>query len=183
MAMKRFIILFLFLFYCFYAFSQEPAKNTIYLEAGGATLVGSLNYERLFLLKNTDYALSLRGGFTYIPFLFPGEQKIIGLPIGSSFIVRGKKICFEAGTAISANMLTLNPAFENTDAYRKDIILIFGLRMGVRHQPGNSGIFWNVLLQPTFGGSKTLKTRIGGFRRSFIISYLPWISLGIGYSF
>ncbi len=165
------------------AHSQELAENTVYVEAGGAGLLGSLNYEHLFKLKNPDQALALRGGVTYINFLDHGYELIYGIPLGVSILLQGKKICFETGASYSAMIVKTWGPPEFPDDYRKSLDNIFALRMGIRKQPLHHGIFWNILIQPTWSYSKYLVKPDNADVIEIDYEYITWLSLGIGYSF
>jgi hypothetical protein len=167
---------------CLFCHAQELARNTIYLEAGGTGILGSLNYERLFPLKNNDYAITLRSGFTCRNFILP-DHYLYGLPVGTSFVVRGRKVSFEAGPSFSVMLSGWDHSDEFPGDKSEDLLFILGLRMGVRHQPIHKGIFWNILFQPSFIASKTVHTLSYNGSNSFYFGYLPWLSLGIGYSF
>ena len=178
--MKIFIPAIFFILFSFHLYSQNLAKNTIYFELGGAALLGSLNYERL-VLNNDNHNLGIRAGIIYINSFSGGERLIFGIPFGFSYLLSGKKLCFETGPSFIIGKDKFKPSPYPPDTNYRDYLL--GLRMGIRNQPVKRGIFWNALIQSSWAINEDLNYPNYNSRKYSQLSAFPWISLGIGYAF
>jgi len=59
----------------------QTDKNSLYVEVGGSTIIGSVGYERT--IKEFDrYSLSGTVGYLYWPFSSQGKRTIHGVPVG-----------------------------------------------------------------------------------------------------
>lgn len=164
---------------------QELKRNTIYLEAGGATFFYSINYDRL-LKKDNNRNLAARVGVMYLN-LFNDNQRVFqGIAVGFLYIERMNKNFIEFGVSTSAISDSYYPDFHDsygnsgisTDKVN-DLILMESLRIGIRHQPSHSKIFWNALFQL----SVLIVGEYDDFTWPFEVATMPLVSLGAGYSF
>ncbi len=177
--MKKFLTCAIGIFFAGSLQAQQLAKNTIYLEAGGAALLGSLNYERLIGLKENNY-LDLRGGLLYINTFSGGQRIFWSIPVGASYIIQGKRLCFETGLTFAAVSDKYRPSHFPPDDYSIDYLT--GFRVGIRRQPVRSGIFWNAAVQATWYIIRDMNYPEYGMSR-YTTGMHPWLSLGLGYAF
>ena len=164
---------------------QELKRNTIYLEAGGASFFYSINYDRL-IFDNDEKNLVARIGVMYLPLFNDLERVFVGVPVSISYINRTRKNFFEFGISASAISDTYYAgtfdSFGNlgvSDIYIEDLVLIGSTRIGIRHQPSENRLFWNTLFQ----FSLIVVGDQNDFSSPFEISTMPLLSIGVGYSF
>ena len=167
---------------------------SVALEAGGASLIYSINYDRL-LKPNGNKNLAIRTGFMYINFSNEQERKMIGIPVGVSYLEGRKKNFLEIGITASAIIDRYSLyCFDRCPGYNphhEDFILLCGLKIGLRHQPSKGRFFWNVGFQNTFVivndsvsyFRSIAEPEIFKFENALFRSYFPYLSVGAGISF
>ena len=114
--------------------TSEPSNN-IYVEIGGAGILGSLNYERLILSNR----VGLRGGFLYVPIRSDG---LLFLPVTASTLLRisNTPVLAEigAGTTLSVNEQgAIREEDPHTETFATTII-------GLRYQAHGGGLFGRI---------------------------------------
>ncbi len=177
--MRIFIVIICCLIFANYNYAQDVKRNTVYLELGGASYFYSINYGRL-LFNNQEINLSVRMGYMYLNLFNENSRTMHGLPIGLSLLKRLKKNYLEAGisgSVIFDSYYSLNQ-YDQIIGSTDEIILIPSIRIGIRHQPMTKRVFWNALAQ--------FSMLAVGDRPDFKqpeIHAMPFLSLGIGYSF
>lgn len=95
------LLFILFLSFIYPSLAQEEKlkinpKNTVYLEVLGNAYLYSLNYERVFLDKES-YSLSGRIGFSYFKWSFFGDSHYSFFPLSINFIKHFNKNNVEIG--------------------------------------------------------------------------------------
>jgi hypothetical protein len=155
--------------------AQTAARNTFYLEAGGASIFYSLNYDRL-LGKQESHKFAVRGGVMYL--FLPGSpnRQMYGVPVGFSWLKKQSRNYFELGISCAGIGDYYGSSVVNS--MNRDFVLIPSVRGGIRHQPASGGWFWNALLQFSVIAVNDMEEEA-----SPEISYLPMASVGVGYSF
>ena len=157
--------------------AQELRRNNVYFELAGASMFYSMNYERLWL-DNDEYNITTRAGIMYIYLFNDEERTIAGVPIGASYLKKLKKYYFEIGVSFSVIRDTYHLDLGNSETLNIDeLVLMPSIRAGLRHQPTDKRLFWNILAQVSLmahGETQQYQPYIRVF---------PLISFGIGYSF
>ena len=155
--------------------AQELRRNNLYVELAGASKYYSVNYERL-LLSNDEYNITLRGGLMYLYIFDASDHTIAGIPIGASYLKQYKNDYFEAGVsfALIRDMYTyaISPPIKVDE-----LILMSSIRAGIRHQPKDKNLFWNLLAQI----SMTAHSESEIYKP--YTDFFPLFSAGVGYSF
>jgi len=157
---------------------QEITRSNLYFEIGGASMFYSINYERL-LLKSDQNNLAVRVGLMYLNFFDDGDRAISSVPVSISYLKKLRKNYLEVGLSGSVmyDSYYLYPLIEER-IHIEDLVLMPSIRLGIRHQPGPAGFFWNALLQY----SLTAVGSINEFNNPEINSF-PFLSIGVGYAF
>ncbi len=145
---------------------QEKARNAVYLEVGGIGSYGSLNYERLVLVKS-NLSLGLRIGFSsYRLKDFTNEfnpDLIIPLAISGLY---GKQHKLEVGLGQAmTSIVRANPS--NFEAER-ELDLHANFIIGYRYQKEKGGLLIRMAYTPII---------------EFYKNYRHWAGLSIGYAF
>lgn len=174
--MKIIIIIHLLVILPVLIVAQGIKQNNVYLEIAGASMYYSVNYERLWL-DNENYNISTRAGLMYIPFFDDQSRTIVGIPIGASYLKKLSKDYLELGISFSVIRDTYNIHINNSDTFIDELILMPSIRAGLRHQPTDTKLFWNILAQASMMAHSETE------RDEPYIEFLPLFSLGIGYSF
>ena len=157
--------------------AQLLKTNIIYLELGGASKYYSVNYERLWL-SNDNHNITTRAGIMYL-YVFDGtDHTIAGAPISASYLKKINNEYLEAGIsfAIIRDMYTLDSDLSQS-IYVEELILMPSIRIGVRHQPTEKNLFWNLLAQISMSAHSETEKYIA------YTQIFPLFSAGIGYSF
>lgn len=142
------------------ALSQQTTKRqAVYAELGGASFIGSVNYD--FRFKPGNDGLGARLGLGYVP-------DVIILPLELNGLIGKNKIAFEYGAGISVayfteNHNTGNQTFRNGNSR---VGFIYYGKTGIRITPANNGFFFNFNCTPL---TNTEETRL-------------WFGIGLGYS-
>lgn len=124
--MKKLLLFNLFLFTAALAFAQSFKKNTIYLEAGGNGLFGSVNYERQ-LAKEPGFGVRAGVGFytenAFYLTIPVGINYLFKLNNNNSFIEGGLGVTFaRVNGNLSSNYYSRGDGFNNfipSIGYRK----------------------------------------------------------------
>lgn len=164
--------------------AQGISRNNAYLELGGAGFFYSVNYERLWL-NRTESNIATRIGYTYVPNLQVEGRKISGIPVSISYLKKLNKKYFEVGLSYCVlydnyEESLIAPNIGNPHSIDQ-YIKIPSLRIGIRKQAEESGLFWNLLLQ----GSLIIEENKDQAYYSDVVTgyFLPFLSFGIGRSF
>lgn len=166
--MRKLLIILIFLFvsvnldYSIKLFSQIDARNTVYFEVGGIGGWYSINYDRIFLVKN-KIKLSSGIGISLSVFQFDKENNI--------------KFRYSPRIPLQLNLLVgqykhnLKLGFGTTPYWYKDqkIYLASFFIIGYRYQKPDGGVFYNVEFSPNI--------------YDWEFKFFPWGGIGIGYSF
>jgi len=145
-----------------------------FFELGGATFIYSVNYEHLWL-KSTRSNISTRIGVMYLP--SASEQISFGFPVGISYLTKMKKNYFEVGASFVSLYEREVASLSSGSGNSFDKMNIPSIRLGIRRQPTESGLFWNALLQGSLVIVNPDNSDVGiGF-------FLPYASFGIGRAF
>ena len=129
-------------------------KNTVYAEVGGNGIVYSLNYERVFYLKNKPRFCG-RIGIAVFPQPFPGDGVAVVCPGEINLFWGGEHNFLEIGTGFTYNSV------ENAH------LLIF--RLGYRFQKPEGGFLFRIAATPVLS--------------SEIDQPVFWAGLSVGYAF
>ena len=157
--------------------AQELKRNNVYLELAGASMFYSINYERLWL-DNNEHNIATRGGLMYIYLFDEQKRTIAGVPISISYIKSLSKHFFEVGVSFSAIRDTYYLMVNDTETlFIDELVLMPSIRAGLRHQPSEKKLFWNILAQAS------LMAHGETANYEPYIKFFPMISFGIGYSF
>lgn len=158
-----------------HAQSTSIAQNNVYAELGGAAFFYSVNYERLWL-KNPRVNIATRIGLTYIPVSL-SDRTTLGVPMGISYLKLLKRTHFEFGLTYCG----LRQDFEEkpNEVTKDGIIRVPSARLGLRKQPQQGGLFWNVFLQ----GSFFFVNKERPSSDVLPAGVLPFLGFGIGKSF
>jgi len=147
-------------------------SNSLFLEAGGAALVHSINYERV-LLKNFDQNLGLIAGIGFSPTVSLLQEFEFDplIPIRLKFFSQQKNIILEAGIA-------LTPYIENPehigDFFKEAELALFG-EFGFRFLLFQQKYFLGITFTPILNELDTPDLdRIGP---------MFWAALKVGYRF
>lgn len=159
-----------------------PAKRLLYFEAGGGTLIYSINFERIFDLS-PRYAMSARAGAMYLPPFWFGKTSPlrVGIPVGLSLLREVRRLTLETGVTFAGlidSYPSLNPTFAGNGDH-EELIRVPSVRIGIRNRPMPSKLFWNVALQCS--GVLVHELPVAGDASETSIT--PWFSAGIGYGF
>ena len=108
MRFRVFISLFMFM-QCMTSFSQnvnsdsteyKKRSNAVFIEFGGAAIIYSVNYSRLFSISE-QLRFNAGLGFSYFRFDFFGDSDVFVVPIATSVILGEKKHFFESGLGVT----------------------------------------------------------------------------------
>jgi hypothetical protein len=144
--------------------TERTANNALYIEALGAGLFYSLNYDHAF------GAIAPRVGIGY--FAVSGASWV-SLPVTVSYLgIGGLKHMFEVGAGVSINYFSASVSFAGAGSSSASATDVYGVViLGYRYQPPDGGFFLRAGVSPIFGGGAS-----GGF-------FLPWPHLGLGATF
>ena len=145
-------------------------RNTLYVEAGGVGVVGSLNYERLIADR-----FNIRLGYTAFSFNFFEQVESEGWIIGGSYLIpvstwaaeRGG--AYELGLAFGRSIVWSSTWF--SDDVDRSSVLILSAHAGYSYRPLRGGLYLRLSLVPIISLTNT------GVRA------LPWFGLGLGGAF
>lgn len=149
----------------FFIQAQGVAQNSVYLEAGGANLFYSINYDR-FIFKNEKNNVGARVGAMYWP--FTKGSSYASFPFGLSVFHKMKTNYLELGGTNSA-------IYRFTGGSAGKYITLKSIKFGVRHQASEKGLFWALHFQYS-RFSRSLDDHIS-------FGWIPGGGAGIGYSF
>src|SRR5712671_1417800 len=132
-------IFFIFLLICCHALVYAGngidlnRRNAVYFEGGGSGFLGSVNYERIFYIKNKP-RFCARIGFALHPDAIVGvtdAQTFFLAPLGISVLAGDEKNFFEAGlswthdyNAYKAYVYETNGTYE-VDTYHDDYFFVY----------------------------------------------------------
>lgn len=122
-----------------------PSRNTIFFEFFGNAFPYSLNYERLFKLKEKN-KIALRTGFHYSDNLFKNDQRIYSIPLEASWLhpISKKNNYLELGLGL----IYSHDFFK--DINHVDHYFFTSFRMGYRYQKRNGGFFFKAGFTPLY---------------------------------
>ena len=135
-------------------------KNTVYLEAGGNALFGSINYERQL---TNEPGLGARIGVGF----YTENAFYITIPVGLNYIfqLKNRKSFIDAGLGVTwakSDLHLIGSAYPYTGDYFINFIPSFGYR---RHTAKN--MMWRVSITPVANK----------------YSFTPWLGASIGKRF
>ncbi len=159
--MKQFSLLIILAAFSTHSFSQSTfKKNSIYLEAGGNGLFGSVNYERQ-LTKEPGLGIRLGVGF-YTEYAF-----YLTIPVGINYLFELKKdrSFIDAGLGVTFTRIdgelfgeSNNPNGDNDNHFIPSI--------GYRQHTAKN-VMWRISLSPIINN----------------YGFVPWLGLSIGKQF
>ena len=163
--MRTCCFLLVMMMFFMHAQAQGVAQNALFLEAGGANLFYSINYDR-FIFKSKKNNVGARAGAMYWP--LTKASSYASFPFGLSVFHQLKTNYLELGGTSAA-------IYRFTGDGASKYITLKSIKFGVRHQAKEKGLFW------------ALHFQYSRFSRSVedYISYgwIPGAGAGIGYSF
>ena len=161
-------------------------RNTVYFEAGGSGFLGSLNYERIFYIKDKP-RLCGRIGFAFHPDVFIGvsEAKSFFLtPLGISVLAGDGKNFFEGGlswthdyNSYKAYVHETNGSYE-VKTYHDDYYFIY---LGYRYH-SKGGFLLRAALTPAFS-YRTDTHQTAGETSDRKLEAAFWAGASFGYLF
>jgi hypothetical protein len=138
---------------------EREAENALYVEALGAALFYSVNYERLF----GDF--SLRAG---IGAFATNGSTWLGIPVMVNFLgIGSKKHIFEVGAGVSIQYLNDSSGVLGFNSSPGTPQVLGVATLGYRLQPPKGGFMFRAGVAPLFGAG----------------AFIPWPYLAIGASF
>jgi hypothetical protein len=169
--MRKAFLLFCLFWVAFFgkSFAQLSGNNSVYLELGGNAGLGSLNYERLFPVRD-NLSFAGRVGGLYLP---DGKKNYVYmLPAELSVLWGENALKFESGFGFTY-FKYVNRDYSYYDGVISSSEKLFPvLRLGTRRQVGESPFFFRSAFTFIFIETVTL----GKFP-------IPWLGISAGYSF
>lgn len=188
--MKKIIFIFLALIAYSILKAQTPlpdssiAKNTIFIEGLGNGIIGSLNYDRLLLIKKQKF--SYRVGFVYVPIkLNESNFSPFSIPIEFNYL-KGRKNHLEIGLGFSYayafnsshREIPHGSNFISVQEFSKAIYL-FVKPIGYRFQKDTGGLFVKISGLLLY---KALEINNNYTNRANEFTLGPYIGVSIGYT-
>ncbi len=127
-------------------------KNSIFLEAGGLAVVGSINYERRFLLQNNFY-LATQFGYGGLKLNTTSQRIPVHFKVGKVF----NKKCLEIGVAYIPYDFKLNDLSKYA----------IGIELNLLHYFTNTPIFFGGTFSPIVFDSDGSAELWGGAKFGF----------------
>ncbi|KAA9331856.1 hypothetical protein [Adhaeribacter soli] len=189
--MKKTLILFWLILAAFYhacnaqGLRTDSAEMTsafqhgVYLEAGGAALLGSLNYEMRYNFPTSNRTIAFRVGGLYLPEgKADGKQKYWqAIPVEVSTYAGKRDLKMEFGLGLTYLQRVYKKDSDNYEAVVKEKGFLPVPRIGLRYEKADTPFFARLALTPLVIG--TLKND-----SDFILPpVLPWFGLSFGYTF
>lgn len=159
--MRQFILMMTASFLVASSFGQTPfKKNTLYLEAGGSGLFGSLNYERQ-LTKEPGIGLRLGVGF------YSENVFYLTVPVGINYLFPLKKenSFIDAGAGITWTRVH-GDLFGPSKSSIAEHYVNFIPSIGYRRHTGKD-VMWRISLTPVINK----------------FTFVPWLGVSIGKRF
>lgn len=149
-------------------------KNTIYIEALGNAIVGSINYDRILLSRGKS-KISTRIGF----FMVPDKKVYLSLPFSVNYLL-GNKNLYESSVGLS---YFYRDRYYDATKFTSSMLYLTISPLGYRFQKSRSGVF--------FKANALVFIHLAEFNKNFRQNYpnysydavFPYLSIGIGYSF
>lgn len=171
--MKHLFFYLLFVVSPFLVLGQESdssmvyKRNTIYGEALGQGLIGSVSYDRLYITKDKKkYSFTI--GVT-LPVI---EDTRFGIPLSFNYLIGKKNSSFEVGMGFTALLASYRSYFTRLDDARNNISLYATPKIGYRFQRRKGGLFFRATLTPILGLSQDINP-----------SAFLWFGVSVGYTF
>jgi len=193
--MRSLFLFFSLLTFSFYSFSQSTAKNSLYLELGGAAGLYSINYERM-ISEGSNVDINARIGFAVVPFRdrevlvdWDIDNIAYAFPIGVNFVFGDKKNHFETGLAYSI-VFDGRVAYDGYAKTNGEFIEIVNLRVergvghylipkiGYRYQKAEGGLIFKVNATPFIIIDDALDSSSSNTNR-----VLFWLGVSVGKAF
>ena len=156
-------------------FSVASAQsNNVYMEMMGPTILGmTINYERI-IADNIAIRVGYGSGnketikFTEDIIIDINTDKITHIPLGAAYLLGSGNHKFElgAGMNMAKGSFDLVAVSQETEDISGSLNIMFG-SAGYRYQSGTGGLFLN---------AKVYRLTVAGFT-------LPWVGLGLGWTF
>jgi hypothetical protein len=187
--------------------SIVPKRNTIYIELGGQSLIGSLNYDRLFRV-NKKVKTSFSAGFgTFGDYTKGGYDEYYSLPLSYNFLFGKKNSHLELGIGIVifaeayledySYDIKYPTYIQGNDFYTNqiDIATYITPKIGYRFQKPKGGFFFKVAFTPLlnfFNRQEGVKKNGVRYEPSttdwftggldIMPSAMPWLGISLGYT-
>ena len=185
-------LLFFFLLICCHALViagngiDLNRKNAVYFEGGGSGFLGSLNYERIFYIKDKP-RFCARIGLAIHPDAIIGiadAEKFFLTPLGVSILAGEEKNFFEAGLNWTHDYNTYksyvykdNGSYE-VDTYHDDYFFIY---LGYRYH-SKSGFLFRAAATPAFS-YRTDTHQTASEKGDKKLEAVLWAGVSLGYVF
>ena len=159
--MKQFFLLIFIATFSTYSFGQTTfKKNSIYLEAGGNGLWGSVNYERQ-LTKEPGLGVRIGVGF------YTENAFYLTVPVGINYLfaLKNDKSFIDAGLGVTFARMD-GDLFDGSKNPKGDHFGNFIPSIGYRRHTTRN-VMWRISLTPVFNKYTTL----------------PWVGLSVGKQF
>lgn len=157
------------------------AKNTLFVEGFGNGIYGSINYDRIFFIKNHKF--SSRYGFMFVPIPVSGKNSKFPhhytIPVEFNYL-KGQKNHLEFGLGLTYTYAVFtNTTYQGKKEISKAIYAILK-PIGYRLQKSSGGLFAKV------NGLLVIKTI--ELNKNYVLSrnearFAPFIGFSIGYTF
>ena len=162
----------------------EPKRNTIFFEAGGNSFFYSLNYDRLFSIKE-KWRLAGRFGLMYVNTFSKQNRSLAGVPLELSYLRGSNTKFFELGIGVSGiydHYHAQSNPFTGSDS--KELVLLSVLRVGYRNQKKEGGLFYKVGFTPLAGAILDLnKDKATRYNYQSLEKFAyPWVSAAVGWT-
>ena len=151
-------------------YNLHGVKNAAYIEFGGNAGLYSLNFERIYLEKET-FKISARIGFAPLPNGYHIEQAYL---IENNFILFKNPHHLELGIGLTAER-RYNQKLNLPGTYFWENVVFSVWRCGYRFQKQDDGIFFRAALTPVL-----MSNDAEGFHPAF---FQFWAGISLGVSF
>jgi hypothetical protein len=161
-------------------------RNAVYFEGGGSGFLGSLNYERIFYIKNTARFCG-RIGLAIHPDALIGVSDagtFFLTPIGATILAGDEKNFFEAGLSWTHDYNSYKAyVYESNgdskvDTYHDDYFFVY---LGYRYH-GKSGFLFRAAATPAFS-YRTDTHRMASEKSDKKLEAVFWAGVSFGYIF
>jgi len=165
---------------------DQNRRNAVYFEGGGSGFLGSVNYERIFFIKDKP-RFCARIGFALHPDAFVGvtdARAFFLTPLGVTFLEGDEKNYFEGGLSWTHDYNTYKSYIYETDGsskvdtYHDDYYFIY---LGYRYH-ARSGFVFRASLTPAFS-FRTDTHRMAGETSNRKLEAIFWAGVSLGYTF
>lgn len=153
MKLFKVVFFFVFSFHLANACAQDVPnksfkKNTVFLELGGNGFINSINYDRLFTLKDSLISVSFRLGFGLYKSNESDSSIIKVLPLEVNFLLGKKQNYLELGFGYTPSFGYRTFRQNNVVYATKNFDFNIIGRVGYRYQKPEGGIFFRLGFTP-----------------------------------